>query len=208
MLPGIMTGDYLFASKFAYGLRVPFSDSLLGDPIWLSPPKSPKTGDIVIFESPELGSTTLLIKRVIALPGDTVRTEGKNIFLNGVALPKTALSSGEQTGMIADPGFDPDERYDKTKIHIFEETLGPKKYKVLEDDSFEAKRDIPETKVGPDSVYVIGDNRDDTRDSRDFGPVPFHNLRGKAVVIWLSYRISFRDSNWSFRSDRVGKVVQ
>lgn len=208
MLPALISGDLIFVNKFAYGTRLPFSDWVLSEPLWVSEPKVPHLGDIVVFVTPELKSTVLSIKRVVALPGDKVKTVGKSIHINGEPLRRDALVDDEETKLLAQNGFDSDDRYNEQKLQLSYESNRDKKYLVLEDDAFEGRKDSTEITIPENQVYVVGDNRDDTRDSRDFGPVPTKNLRGRASVVWLSYRLSLRSGASFVRWDRIGKPIR
>lgn len=202
MLPGLMTGDFLFANKLQYGLRFPFTQW------YLSQPRTPKRGDIVIFAPPEAGQESLYIKRIVGLPGDHIRFEGKQFYLNEQPVQKFEITGSEREETLNHPGFDPEERYQSSKLHLYRETIDGRSYTILEDDSFEGNRSNPELTVPEDHYFVLGDNRDDTRDSRLFGVIPFNSIRGRAFVIWFSYRVSFSDSRWSFRGERIGKWIE
>lgn len=208
MLPGLMMGDFLFANKFIYGFHLPFTESFSSGPIYLGKTRGPDYGDVIIFTPPEAGQENLYIKRVVGLPGDTVSFEGKRFYLNDEPLDRVEITGPEREATLSHPGFDPEERYHSEKLHIYEQTLHGKTYTILEDDSFEAIRSPQNITIPPDHYFVLGDNRDDTRDSRVFGVIPFSSIRGKAFVIWMSYRMSMRDSNWSFRPERIGKMIR
>jgi signal peptidase I len=202
MLPGLLTGDFLFANKMQYGLRLPFSD------VYVTETKPPRRGDIIIFSPPEAGQESLYIKRVVGLPGDHIRFAGKQFYLNEKPVGKIEITGAERGKTLAHPGFDPEERYNTAKLHLYRESIDGRDYTILEDDSFEGARSNPELTVPEGHFFVLGDNRDDTRDSRNFGVIPFKSVRGRAFVIWFSYRISFGDSHWSFRGDRIGKRIE
>ena len=193
-----------------YGFHVPFSETFGNAPWFIGDTSLPKRGDILIFTPPEAGQESLYIKRVVGLPGDRIRFEDKQFFLNDQKVLKQELTGSERDEILNHRGFDPEERYNANKLHLYRETLpseGAKPYVILEDDSFEGTRMAQELVVPENHFFVLGDNRDDTRDSRTFGVISFNSIRGRAFVIWFSYRVSMSDSHWSFRPERIGKLI-
>jgi len=195
----LLVGDYLFASKFSYGYSrfsfpfaaIPFSGRLFGS--------EPKRGDVVIFKLPRDGSTDY-VKRVIGLPGDEIVVRDAIVYINGKPLPQ--VRSGEYVG--------PEEGRPKPR---YIETLpnGVKHY-VLH---WEREADLDNAgpfKVPAGHYFMMGDNRDDSVDSRvsalryGVGYVPYENLIGRAEIVFFSIAIddpqAFRlTSPWTWPFD-------
>ncbi len=197
MLPRLWNGDYLLASKWSYGISkhsLPFSVPIIPGRIFAS---EPKRGDVVIFKHPVDG--TDYIKRAIALPGDTVAMRGGQLILNGVPVPKkriadfvipvssnTVCVKGSVREQTADGAF-------TCRYARFRETLPSGiSYDVLDFGASLADDYGPKT-VPDGRVFVMGDNRDNSLDSRfpaepngGVGLVPQDNLVGKASVVMFS----------------------
>lgn len=170
MMPTLRVGDFIFVSKFSYGLRLPvvnykFMD--LGEPA---------RGDVVVFRLPSDPHTNY-IKRVVGLPGDVVTLDGKRLFVNGEPVPMelTGETVEQECG-----GF-------WFTAHVGRESLGDAEHLVYLSD----QRDRPSPYLGrpvPEGQYlVMGDNRDCSRDGRIIGYIPERNLVGRAVRIWMNW---------------------
>jgi signal peptidase I len=222
MLPTLYIGDYLVVAKWPYGysrysfpLQVPpFDGRLFGG--------LPKRGDVVVFRHPTEDSD--LIKRVIGLPGDTVELRGGELILNGRPVPRQALAPyrlpiGANTPCKVAPPATPlvVRRGDKAYcvFPAYRETLpdGPS-YTVLDQTASEAD-DFGPVKIPADRVFLMGDNRDDSFDSRfpaevgGIGMVPTQNLIGRAAVtFWSTDGTASWSKPWTWfralRGSRVG----
>ncbi len=162
MIPTLLVGDYILVNKFAYGLRLP----ILGTEI--VPIGEPQRGDIMVFKYPEKPSINY-IKRVVGLPGDEVRYADKTVFVNDVAV-ETEIKAQL-------PPRQP-------RFQIYNENLGGVEHDImltLDRPSAPAKTWV----VPAGHYFVLGDNRDNSRDSRYWNFVPNKLVVGKAFAIWM-----------------------
>lgn len=183
MIPTLQVGDLILVNKYTYGLRLPVLNTRLteGKPL--------QRGDVVVFRYPPK-PTLDYIKRVIAIPGDEVAYINKKLTVNGQPVPQTRLPDY----------FDRDAmRY----FRHFEERAGEKAYRILNDDERPAfvpgVEDFPfrqhcrysvegvVCKVPEGHYFMMGDNRDNSLDSRYWGFVPDKNIVGKAFLIWMNF---------------------
>ncbi|SDV50990.1 signal peptidase I [Chitinasiproducens palmae] len=183
MVPTLQVGDFIVVNKFSYGLRLPVLNRKvvpLGDP---------QRGDVVVFRYPEDESVDY-IKRVVGLPGDTVSYQDKRLTINGQPVPEQAL-----------PDYFDAERVNYAKQYR-EDLLG-RKHLILNNPSVPpyvlGASQFPNReacqyndrgvvcKVPAGSYFVMGDNRDNSADSRYWGFVPDRNLVGRAFFIWLNF---------------------
>ena len=183
MIPTLLINDLILVNKFHYGVRLPVINLKVLDN------NSPQRGDVMVFRYPPQPSLDY-IKRVVGVPGDEVAYLNKKLTINGQPLIKTPLSDF----------FDADSmRYSKQ----FEEVTGTKRYRLLNDDDRPAF--IPGTddfpfkqncryssegvvcKVPEGQYFMMGDNRDNSLDSRYWGFVPEKNIVGKAFFVWMNF---------------------
>ena len=194
MLPRLMNGDYLLASKWSYGYSkysLPFSLPLIPGRIFAS---QPERGDVVIFKAPPLNDVDY-IKRVIGLPGDTIQMVGGQLHINGKPVKKQRIADFEiavtPNTQCALPAFEA-RKTDGTQVcqyPRFRETLpGGRTYEVL-DFGIAPQDDTAPVIVPEGQLFLMGDNRDNSQDSRfparpggGIGLVPQANLVGKAAI--------------------------
>lgn len=161
MLPTLEVGDYILVNKFAYGLRMP----VLG--VKMVEVGEPARGDIIVFKYPENPSINF-IKRLVGLPGDRIIVDGNQVFVNGKLVEKELLRE--------EPTVNPWQRYYKQQLGEHEFTLR---------ELIGAAGPNGEWVVPPGHYFTMGDNRNESRDSRYWGVVPDKNLVGKAFYIWV-----------------------
>ena len=183
MIPTLSIGDHIFVNKFIYGLRIPLTRHRFFRFT------EPKRGDVLVFIYPEDESKDF-IKRVIGLPGDRVKIYGEDVSVNGENLPRHKLSVKEYPG-------------DKRKLLVknsaeraipfvrgwrdfdfYNELAGDSDHIVQYERYLD--RNSYDLVVPPGYYFVMGDNRDNSADSREWGFVPDGNIKGKAMFVWLS----------------------
>ena len=185
----LLIKDYVLVKKWAYGFRLPFSET------WILGPKTPKRGDIVVFKDKNL-SDRFLVKRVIGFPGEYVSMDEKGIIsINGSPFKYKKV-----------------ERKDDD-ILVMIENNGQKSYRVQYFS--DVKQDPFEFQLSEDEIFVMGDNRNQSSDSRSWGGLPMNRLMGKLTLIWLSCRekevgenSGFFCSPEDFRMKRLFQRVQ
>ncbi len=177
MRPTLLEGDYLFVTKWSYGYSrysLPFSPNLFSGRIFGS---SPERGDVVVFKFPPNPSLDY-IKRVVGLPGDRIQVRGGQLFINGEGVPR------EKVGQITNPDITEVDR----PVDVYRETLpNGVSYDTLDLTPNGIGDETREYVVPPGHYFMMGDNRDNSTDSRfTVGFVPEENLVGRANIIFFS----------------------
>ena len=191
MIPTLLVGDFLFVSKYSYGyskFSFPLSPNIFEGRVLATPPKQ---GDVVVFKLPRDNSTDY-IKRVIGLPGDTIQMRQGRLYINDKLVPRDPIKK-----------FHTEDFYGReSDVDTYTETLPDGvKHTIIEiqgDQGFNDNTDV--FKVPANSYFMMGDNRDNSTDSRvapdqgGVGYVPFENLIGRAELIFFS--VNQGDSAW------------
>ena len=183
MIPTLLVGDLILVNKFTYGVRLPVVN------IKLTEGTPPHRGDVMVFRYPPKPSLDY-IKRVVGVPGDEVAYLNKQLTINGKPVSKVPVADF----------FDEDSM---AYFKQFEEVLGGKRHRILNDDSrpafvpgvenFPMKQNCRYSvegvvcKVPPGQYFMMGDNRDNSLDSRYWGFVPDRNIVGKAFFVWMNF---------------------
>ncbi len=178
MVPTLQVGDYILVNKYTYGIRLPVLRTKV---LSLN---EPRRGDVMVFFPPHMNDT-YFIKRVVGLPGDTVSYRNKRLYVNGEQVQREPL------GIIP---------LEASRFEMSMETLGEADH-LMQVDQARPARDFSVV-VKPGHYFMMGDNRDNSSDSRVWGQVPERDIVGKAFAVWMHW-----DSLFSVPSfDRVGLI--
>jgi signal peptidase I len=184
MIPTLLVGDFILVNKYEYGLRLPISNTKItqGSPL--------QRGDVVVFRYPKDESVDY-IKRVIGLPGDTVAYEDKKLTINGKPVPETAMPDYFDSESIGYSKQFMEDLGNGRKNAILNNPQVPPYIMGAEDfpfrDNCNYNAQGVTCKVPPGNYFMMGDNRDNSADSRYWGFVPDQNIVGRAFFIWMNF---------------------
>jgi signal peptidase I len=174
MIPTLEVGDHIFVSKFAFGISVPFTDTKILQYA------EPQRGDVIVFKYP-LDHSIDYIKRVVGLPGDVVEMRQEELFINGKPVSRErAPRVCPDTETSPAPGLS-----DERDCELWMETLGEKRHETIQEPG-RGGRDFARIVVPAGHLFVMGDNRDNSSDSRVWGTVDLDLVKGKALIVWWS----------------------
>jgi signal peptidase I len=186
--PTLLVGDFILVNKYHYGLRIPVTHQKILNF------NEPQRGDIIVFRYPPDPSLDY-IKRVIGIPGDHISYVDKVLYVNGKKIPQqleTTTTNHDETGTT----WDVDKK--------LEDLLGVKhSIYVIPSKNAEDFRDLV---VPPGKYFAMGDNRDDSADSRYWGFVPEENIIGKADLVWMSWDADSGITH-KIRWNRLGRLI-
>ena len=187
MMPTLEVGDFILVNKFAYGIRLPvFRKKIISV-------GEPKRGDVFVFRYPERPWQNF-IKRVVGLPGDTIRWQADKLYVNGELIPNTddgTYVAVDQTGMKTEA-----KRQKENLTGVEHDIIFYPRYPAV----FAREREVT---VPEGKYFAMGDNRFGSHDSRFWGFVPKENLVGKALVVWMHYAGNNDGLNFS----RIGTSI-
>ena len=195
MIPTLLVGDFIFVNKMSYGLRIPFTDPAHVHKLWERPPRR---GDVVVFINPQHPDIDY-VKRVVGLPGDHIDVRDNVLYVNGVEQKR--VEKGDYT-------YKDHSEYTDTDIEVvareYVEDLGGHKHPILvrKDPVFQRSGSFV---VEEGRVFMMGDNRDNSADSRvegGIGQIPFSYIKGRASIIWISF-----GGSMGIRFDRMFRSV-
>jgi signal peptidase I len=189
MIPTLEIGDHIFVAKFSYGIGIPFTDTKV---LQFS---QPKRGDVIVFKWPKDREIDY-IKRVVALGGEKVVLRTHEVLVNGRPMPRE-LSS--------EPFVSTDTGPFGREYELWYEDLDGKRHRTIQNKGPDTSSDSQEFTVPEGHVFVMGDNRDNSNDSRFWGTVPLELIKGRALVIWWSRGPTspWQAESWS---DRVSEL--
>ena len=211
MIPTLMIGDFILVNKFAYGLKVPFTDLVLSfpefmdikdknfDPIYVAGKSDPKRGDVVVCKYPKDVSVNY-IKRVVGLPGDTLEIRNKVVYIND----KPILPQEFDGKKIMD---DMDDKFKGYNLKFFKVKTGEHEHVIQQDNDNYFKVDFDKITIPPGKFFMMGDNRDFSYDSRYWQFVSHEQIKGRAMFVWFSLIFPFGENPMRFRPGRIGTAI-
>ena len=205
MIPTLLVGDQIFVNKLAYGLRVPFTDWIGEHVLYVFRNKGPSRGDIIVFKYP-VDPSIYFIKRVVGIPGDTVEMKNKIIYLNDKPMDRTPVDQAK-VEQVFKSLEDSEREYPREHMSLNYDKFDHETGTIMIDKQSFVSENFEKITVEEGKYFVMGDNRDNSKDSRYWGFVPFENIKGRAFVVWLSIWLDFDSNKFTFRPERIGTIL-
>lgn len=187
MIPTLLVGDFILVNKYTFGIRLPVLNKKVVEI------NHPERGDVIVFRYPP-NPTLDYIKRVVGVPGDRVVYRNKRLTINGVDVPTQQVDDFMKAGLAYVPRYA--ETLGKTEHHILIEPEAPPYVQPIVRypyrNNCQYNTDGVSCEVPAGHYFVMGDNRDNSQDSRFWGFVPDENIVGKAFFIWFSWPFDFK----------------
>ena len=188
----LLIGDSIFVSKFTYGIKIPGTDIKVLDF------HEPARGDVFVFIPPH-DREQYFIKRIVAIEGDTIETRGNTLYINGEAIEDSHYTKHMASSHFGRGDFPPFRQPE----HL-PDTEAFSDYRIT---AYQFRRKFPEGKpfaVPKGMVFAMGDNRDQSSDSRTWGPVDVNDIKGQAFMVYWS----FNADQDNIRFNRIGKLIR
>ena len=184
MIPTLEVGDHIFVNKFLYGVRIPGADYKFFEH------RKPQRGEVIVFRFPnpfhqQSEEDKDFIKRIVAIGGDEIEIRDRVLYVNGRPVPRKPLR-GAESCRYEDILDETSGVYVERRCEAFEENLDGHVFTTYYDPAASTPRSWPPRRIPPHHVFAMGDNRDNSHDSRYWGPVPYELIKGRAMFIWWS----------------------
>ena len=195
MIPTLEVGDHIFVNKFIYGVRIPWTNIKFGQSY-----RKPRRGEVIVFIYPKDPDKDF-IKRIVAIEGDTVEVRDDVLYVNGKAVERQKIPGDCEYWDIEE---EETQSWGRKLCDRYRETIDGHSFVAFYDRNSQPKS-FSQTTVPAHNVFVMGDNRDHSADSRMWGFVPLELIKGKAMVIWWSQGEP-RDGPGTWNTVRYGRM--